>query len=200
MSRVDIVLLLAFACNVARADIDLTPIASVRDLEGCKFPQLEFRDGSSKITYEVPKGWRYMSRDRHTLVLNPTDKAVVSARIQFMPNPAPLVLDERQLQRLKETAPSLVPPDSKLIGEPNVTANPLEINGRPTCEIDVLFVLHSERLHLSVLFVDLGESHLRFTLVTRASDFPDLHKAFQQSWYSWQWVGATAPREPFASP
>ena len=172
----------------ARSEINLTPIASVRELEGCKFPQLEFRDGPTRITYEAPKGWKYMSRDAHTLVLFPPDKGVVSARIQFLASLAPLVLDAAQLKVLKDSAPSLVPPESKIIGEATITPNPLEMNGHATCEIDVLFVLHSQRMHLSVLFVDLGKSHLRFSLVTRASDFAELHKAFQQSWYSWQWL------------
>ena len=31
--------------------------------------QLEFREGSTRISYEIPKGWKYMARDRHTLTL-----------------------------------------------------------------------------------------------------------------------------------
>lgn len=188
MRKIDIFLLVAFSCSAAAADIDLTPIPSFRELEGCKFPQLEFREGAKTITYETPKGWRYVARDPHTIMLYPPNTSVVSARIQYMRSTAPLLLDEPQMKFFKDSASTLLPPDSQIIGEPNITPRPLEINGHTTCEIDVLFVLHGERLHLSVLFVDLGQNHLRFTLVSRASDFGDLHKLFQQSWYTWQWI------------
>ena len=74
-------------------------------------------------------------------------------------------------------------------GEPTITPDPLLINGHHTCEIDILFGLHAHRLRMSVLFVDLGDSQLRFSLIARPTDFEELHKAFQDSWYSWQWVG-----------
>jgi hypothetical protein len=48
---------------------------------------------------------------------------------------------------------------------------------------------------MSVLFVDLGDSQLRFSLIARPTDFEELHKAFQDSWYSWQWLGEEAPTE-----
>ena len=196
MKKVAFVAMLACTCGPVRAEIDLTPIASVRELEGCKFPQLEFRDGSTRITYETPKGWKYTSRDAHTLLLFPPDNGVVSARIQFLTTPARLILDAAQLKVLKDSAPSLIPPEGKIIGEPTITPNPIELDGRAACEIDILFALHAQRMHLSVLFVDLGESHLRFTLVTRASDFAELHKAFEQSWFSWQWLREPSPTAP----
>jgi hypothetical protein len=106
--NVALVAFLAFALGIVRAEISLTPTYSVRELEGCKFPQLEF--------------------------------------------PSTLLL-----------------------------------NGHPTCEVDVYFALHSQRFRMSVLFVDLGESQLRFSLISRPGDFDELHKAFRASWYSWQW-------------
>lgn len=189
MKKAAAVAVLACALGAARAEIDLTPERSVRELEGCKFPQLEFRDDGRKITYEVPKGWKYVARDKHTLALVPPEKDMVSAKIKFIPTPGPLVLDEVQLKHLKDTASSLLPPESRIMIEPTITPNPLVLNAHSTCEIDILFVLHSQRLRMSVLFVDLGPSQLRFSLIARPGDFEALHKAFQESWYSWQWVG-----------
>jgi hypothetical protein len=179
----------AGAFGLARAEINLTPNYSVRELDGCKFPQLEFRDTDKKITYELPKGWTCASRDKFTLALLPPSKDMVSAKIKFIPTPGPLVLDDVQLKHFKETASQLLPPESVISGEPTIAPDPLLLNGHHTCEIDILFGLHSHRLRMSVLFVDLGESQLRFSLIARPADFEDLHKAFQESWYSWQWLG-----------
>jgi hypothetical protein len=193
-------LLAAFALllgiNTASAEIDLSPIPSVRELEGCKFAQIEFRDNGERITYEMPRGWTYQARDKYTLALVPPNKDLVSVKIKFIPTPGTLVLDEAQLKYLKDTASSLLPADSKLSAEPVITPNPLRINDHPTCEIVVTFELHAQRLRMSVLFVDLGQSQLRFSLISRPDDFEPLHKLFQDSWFSWQWAGkAEAPSE-----
>ena len=190
MKKLAVIATLACAFGVARAEINLTPEPSVRELDGCKFPQLEFRDGAKKITYELPRGWTYLARDKTTLALVPPNKDLVSAKIKFIPTPGTLTLDEPQLKRLKETAPQLLPPEGKILTEPTITPNPLLFNAHPTCEIDILFALNGQRLRMSILFVDLGDSQLRFNLISRPGDFEDLHKAFQESWYSWQWLGA----------
>ena len=190
INKLTVIAIVAGALSGARGEINLTPIYSVRELDGCKFPQVEFRDESKKITYELPKGWTCMSRDKFTLALLPPSKDLVSAKIKFTPAAGPLVLDDVQLKHFKETASQLLPPESIISGEPTITPDPLLLNGHHTCEIDILFGLHSHRLRMSVLFVDLGESQLRFSLIARPADFEELHKAFQESWYSWQWQGA----------
>jgi hypothetical protein len=192
INKLAVIAIAAGAISLARAEINLTPTYSVRELDGCKFPQLEFRENSNrKITYELPKGWTCMARDDFTLALvPPATKDMVSAKIKFIPTPGPLVLDEVQLKHFRETVNQLLPPESTLMTEPTITPEPLLLNTHRTCEIDVLFALHSHRLRMSVLFVDLGDSQLRFSLIARPADFEELHKAFQESWYSWQWVGA----------
>jgi hypothetical protein len=182
-------LLLLRVVGAAGADIDLSPIPSVRELEGCKFVQVEFRDNGHTITYEPPRGWRYVTRDKYTLALTPPNKEFVSAKIKFIPTPGTLVLDEAQLQRFRDTAASLLPPDSQILTAPVITPNPLRLGDHATCEIDLTFMLHTHRLRTSVLFVDLGDSQLRFSLIAGANDFEELHKLFQDSWYSWQWPG-----------
>jgi hypothetical protein len=184
---------LVSTCISARAEINLTPGYSMRELEGCKFPQLEFHDGNRTITYEAPAGWQAVSRDWQTLALSPPAKDMVSAKIKFIPAPGQLVLDERQLQYFKETAYQLLPPESRMMAEPTITPNPLSLGDHPTCEIEIYFALHSQRMRMSVLFVDLGDSQLRFSLISRPADFDELHKAFRDSWYSWQWSGPTQP-------
>jgi hypothetical protein len=188
MKQLAAIALIACAVSVVRAEINLTPTYSVRVLDGCKFPQVEFHDGAKKITYELPKGWSCMSHDQHTLALNPPGKDLVSVKIKSMPAQAPLVLDDVQLNHFRETAAQLLPAESKMMAEPTITPNPLLLNAHATCEIDILFALHSQRLRMSVLFVDLGDCQLRFSLISRPADFEELHKAFRESWYSWQWA------------
>ncbi len=181
------------ACATAGAEIDLTPTHSMRELEGCKFPQLEFHDANTKITYEAPRGWDVLPRDRFTLALMPPNKSMVSAKIRFIPTPGHLVLDEAQLKYFSDTAPELLPPESRIMVQPTITPNPLLLNEHRTCEVEIQFVLHGQRLRMSVLFVDLGETQLRFSLISTAGDYEELHKAFRGSWYSWQWVEPAGP-------
>ena len=188
MNKLPFVVMMAGAFSAAGAEINLTPSHSVRELAGCKFPQLEFRDGDKKITYELPTGWTCVPLDKYSLAVVPPNNSSVSAKIKFIPIPGVLVLDEMQLQHFKETAAQLVPPEGRIMTEPTVTPNPVLLNAHATCEIDLLFVLRSQRLRMSVLFVDLGDSQLRFSLISRPGDFEELHKAFQQSWFSWQWL------------
>src|SRR6266480_355737 len=89
-----LVTIVAGALSVARAEIDLTPTYSVRQLEGCTFQQLEFRDQGMRITYELPKGWNCNAPDKFTLTLLPPAKDMVSAKIKYIAIPGPLVLDE----------------------------------------------------------------------------------------------------------
>lgn len=188
---VAVVLLAAFSTS-ARAEINLTPQQSFRELEGCKFPQLEFHDDAGKVTYEPPPGWSAVSRGRHTLTLVPAGKDMTSARIAFLPTPARLILDEAQLAALKSTAHQLLPPNAQPMAEPTVAANPMLLGGHPTCELQMEFTLHAERMRMAVLLVDLGETQLRFTLMARQPEFEELHGAFRNSWYSWQWHGTPA--------
>ena len=192
MKAVGLIAVLAGAVATVSAEINLTPTRSFRELEGCKFPQLEFRDDGRKITYEAPPGWEPLLRDTHTLALVPPGKEMVSAKIKFIPTPGRLVLDAAQLQYFKDTAYQLVPREGRVLAEPTVTPNPLIFGNHPTCEVDFYFVHQSQRLRMSVLFVDLGESQLRFSLISRPGDFEDLHNAFRASWYSWQWAEPTA--------
>ena len=170
-----------------RAEVNLTPTRSVRELDGCRFPQLEFQDGEKKITYEAPSGWEAVGRDRYTLALLPANKTMVSAKIKFIPTPGRLTLDEAQLKYFAETAHQLLPEEGRLMAEPAITPTPLLINEHQTCEVELQFVLHSHRLRMSVLFVDLGDAQLRFSLISLAADYEPLHKAFHDSWFSWQW-------------
>lgn len=198
VNKLAFAVLMAGALTAAGAEIDLTPGHSVRELDGCKFPQLEFRDGGKKITYEMPAGWTCIPLDKYAISLLPPNNGSVSARIKFIPTPGVLVLDEVQLQHLKETATQLLPPEGRIMTEPVVTPNPILLNSHATCEIDFFFVLNSQRLRMSVLFVDLGDSQLRFSLISRPADFEELHKAFQQSWFTWQWL-EEAPQNAVAS-
>lgn len=187
------VLVFASAFPAVGAQINLTPEYSVRELEGCKFPQLEFRDGNRKITYEAPSGWQAIVRDSQTLALSPPGKDMVSAKIKFIPTPGQLVLDESQLQYFKDTAHLLLPAESRIMVEPTITPNPVSLGDHATCEVEIYFVLHAQRMRMSVLFVDLGDSQLRFSLISRPADFEELHKAFRASWYSWQWADSVQP-------
>jgi hypothetical protein len=182
-------LVIALAPAAARAEINLTPKPSVRELDGVRFPQLEFADDTATITYEAPRGWTYTTDSPRRLVLRPQDKVQADANIEFVKNAQPTVFDDAGVKRLKDEFPALLPKDSEQIafaGEGE--KNPLQINGHETYELTANFALFGRKFTTSVLFVDMGDSQLRFILSCQTRDFAELHKAFQRSWYSWQWV------------
>ena len=62
----------------ARAELDLTPKLSEYELDGVKFKQLAFSDGSKNVTYAPPRGWDY-SGSATQLTLRPPAKSQAEA-------------------------------------------------------------------------------------------------------------------------
>ena len=81
----------------ARADLQFTPKESSYDLEGVKFQQLAFSDGSAKeITYQHPTGWNY-SGSSAKLTLHPPNKGQAEGTITKVVLPKPGAFDDENL-------------------------------------------------------------------------------------------------------
>ncbi len=186
-------LLLALSAACAHAQIDLTPHASVREFEGIQFPRLEFRDGKSKITYEPPRKWQSSGRGANKVVLTPPDANQAQAAIERIDASLP-PFEEQGVDVLRQHALTLVPPQSGQPAVESVEPNRTTVGGNPTCEVTSSFTQFGHRLKMSVLSVQLGSSHLRFTLLCREPDFAKLHGAFRASVASWQWSAPAAAK------
>ena len=182
-TRILVCLFASAAC--AAAQIDLTPTVTKRLHEGIEFPQLEFSDGGAKIVYEAPRNWRHVARGPRLLQLSPPEKTQANATIEVVAEALP-AFDEPGVEMLKQQMLAFLPPQSEQPAITNVQPNPLMLDGRQTCEVVASFVRYGQRHKMSILFVNLGASQLRFTLLSQERDFSALHQAFRSTFASWQ--------------
>ena len=179
--------------------IDLTPHFGVRRAGGKESPQLEFREGHQRILYEPPPRWQTFPRTAGKVMLVPVDNSQAHATIEFLRLKLP-AFDEVGVALLKQHMLALTPAQAqeRRVGEAEV--NRVVLNGHATCELVAAFVEFGHSFKLSVLFVDLGDSQLRFTLLCRGSAFADLHPAFRASIATWRWLPATGDSENASAP
>jgi hypothetical protein len=192
-----LLLTILFTTSVGFAEIDLTPHPSVRELEGCKFPEIKFHGRDGEITYEPPSGWTTSPRGKNQLFFYIADKAQAYAKIEETSDYPQGEFDEAVVQQLKEELLSALPADSESIAIVGQTALPLMINRRKTYELAVNFALHGQRFTSSVIFLNLASTQLRFTVSSPVSDYKELHDRFVESLYTWQWLDAPSPRALF---
>ena len=185
------VLLLLTVCS--HAQIDLTPLASTRELDGIQFARLEFRDGPAKITYEPPRQWEAFGRGSRKLLLTPPASSQAQATIEVVDQALP-EFDEAGVELLQQHTLGLLHAAGEGKKIDGAEVNGIILNNNPTCEITASVVQFGQRFKTSVLFVRLEGRHLRFQLLCREADFPRLHQAFRSSVSSWQWAQTPAPR------
>lgn len=189
MSTKTLLILLATAA-CAHAQIDLTPRTSTREFQGITFPQLEFRDGTTRITYEPPSKWTASARGPARLSFTPPEGTQAQATIEVAESGLPTFADDG-LELMKQQTLALAPPDAQERAIDDVQVNGLMLNGYPTAELSASFMQFGQRFKMSILFVNMGSSHLRFRLICRETDFALLHRTFRATVPSWQWMQAT---------
>jgi hypothetical protein len=170
----------------AHADLQLNPKISEYELDGGKFKQLAFSDGSGKnVTYSPPRGWEY-SGSATQLTLHPPNKSQAEATISRIPLPEPASLDETTVKKLVEEAVASVPRGSTNVQLLSQEKNPLMIERKETLLVTLTYNFYGEAHGRSILFLNRGKEQIRFQLTCRQADFKELQKAFLSSHYSWQ--------------
>jgi hypothetical protein len=170
----------------ATAAIDFTPTTGERKLEGVIFKQLIFHEEGRQIAYEQPTGWNY-SGDARGIRFTPPDFTQAQAEIQQSPLPEPQKFDEPTIKLLQEQVLASIPKDSQ---HPAILAeekNSIRINGSESYEVTVGYALYVQEYQLSVIFVNLPKTQLRFRVVARKQDFDKVHRLFRASLFSLQW-------------
>src|ERR1700730_9687138 len=186
MDRALILILVALFSPSAFADLQFTPKISEYELDGAKFKQLAFSDGSTKqITYSPPRGWDY-SGSAAQLTLRPPNKSQAEATISRLPLPQPASFDDETMKKLVEEALASVPKGSTNVQLVSQEKNPLMIERKETFLITLTYNFYGEAYGRSILFLNRGKEQIRFQLASRQADFKDLQKAFLASHYSWQ--------------
>lgn len=171
------IVLLTVATSVA--ELDLKPVAATYEVEGVKFPQVEFRNGSRRISYTPPKDWNCSGEGR-CAVLRPPNKIQAEANIE------PLSLTSLgETKQLAGDAAALLPKGSTQVEILGTVSSPIRIEKRETLEVLLAYSFFGQHFKASVLFVPHDQTGLRFRLSARAVDFDELHRQFLASLFSW---------------
>jgi hypothetical protein len=169
----------------ARADFDLTPKLSEYELDGVKFKQLAFSDGSETVTYAPPRGWDY-SGSAAQLILRPPSKSQAEAKITKVALLQPASFDEETIKKLVQEVMASVPNGSTEIQLVSQEKNPLIIERKETFLVVLSYNFYGGAYSRSILFLNRGNEQIRFQLTSTQVDFKELQKAFLGSQYSWQ--------------
>lgn len=179
------ILALSFAIS-AHADIQFAPRESEYTVEGMKFKQLAFSDGSGKeITYQQPPGWIY-SGTGAKLTLHPSNSAQAEGTITKAALSQSVAFDESNTKELVKRALSAVPADSSNVTLVSQEMNPVKIGGKETFLVIVSYIFYGAQCERSMMFMNRGNEQIIFQFVSRASDFKDLQRAFLASQFTWQ--------------
>jgi hypothetical protein len=187
--------ILCFAAAARAEEINLTPVRSVRELDGIKFQQLEFTEGEKKITYEPPRDWT-VAGDGSRIKFTPVKISQAQAGIEQSPLSAPQNFDEATMKLLQQQALASVPSNSQAVSLTSEEKNPLMINQHETYEVIIGYESFGRAYQLSVLYLNLPDTQLRFRCVALRGDFEKIHKAFRDSLFSWQWIEPHNPVTP----
>ena len=169
----------------ARAELDLTPKLSEYELDGVKFKQLAFSDGSKIVTYAPPRGWDY-SGSATQLTLRPPGKTEAEAKITKVALSQPASFDEETVNKLVQKAIASVPPGATNIQLVSQEKNPLMIERKETFLVTLSYNLHGAAYNRSILFLNRGREQIQFQLSCRRADFRELQAAFFDTQHSWQ--------------
>jgi len=169
----------------ARAELDLTPKLSEYELDGVKFKQLAFSDGSKIVTYAPPRGWDY-SGSATQLTLRPPGKSQAEATIRKVVLAQPANFDDGTVKKLVEEAIASVPPGSTDIQLVSQEKNPLRIERKETFCVTLSYNLYGAAYNRSILFLNRGMEQIQFQLSCRRADFRELQATFLDSQHSWQ--------------
>lgn len=177
-------LALSFALS-AYADMQFAPRESEYTVEGMKFKQLAFSDGSGhEITYQQPPGWTY-SGSATKLTLRPSNSAQAEGTITKIALSQAVTFDEANTNELVKRALSSAPPDSTDVMLVSQEMNPVKIGGKETFLVIVSYVSYGAQYERSMMFMNRGNEQIIFQFVSRASDFNDLQRAFLASQFTW---------------
>ena len=177
----------ALACAAsARADLQFVPKVVDYELEGMKFKQLAFSDGTSKqITYAPPAGWEY-SGNATKFTLYPSKQPQAQGTIFKVSLSQPAVFGEETIKKLTEEALASVPQGSTNVTVVSQEKNPLFIGGKETFLVTISYNLNRGDYERSTMFLNRGNEQIRFQFLSPAADFKDLQRAFLGSQCTWQ--------------
>lgn len=170
----------------ASAQIDLTPKESFYEVEGGRYPNVAFRNGTEKVSYTPPGMWK-LSGGGAKLTLTPPDKAQAGATIEVIPTRVPLpAANAANVKAYSEMAAGLLPPGASKVEVVEELVCPLTISGKSMVEVTFSYTFYGQPFRMNVLIMPRDKEQLRFLFSAKAADYPGLFKDFRRSLFSIQ--------------
>ena len=172
--------------NMANAAIEFSDTTSERVLAGIRFTQLTFKENGRTITYEQPVGWSYFL-DGSRIRFTPRNIAQASGDIDQSRLSQPRTFDDETLKQLRAKTLTLLPSGSLKAAIVAEEANPVLVNNLQTYEFIVSYEAFDREFMMSVIYLNLPDTEVRFRTIARKPDFEKIRSAFRGSIFSWQW-------------
>ena len=172
--------------GTANASIEFSDTTSERVLAGIRFTQLTFKENGRTITYEQPVGWNYFL-DGSRIRFTPRNITQASGDIDQSRLSVPRTFDDETLKQLRAKTLTLLPGGSLKATIVSEAANPVLVNNLQTYEFVVSYEAFDREFMMSVIYMNLPDTEVRFRTIARKSDFEKVRTAFRGSIFSWQW-------------
>jgi hypothetical protein len=172
--------------GTANGSIEFSDTTSERVLAGIRFTQLTFKENGRIITYEQPVGWNYFL-DGSRIRFTPRNTGQASADIDQSRLSQPRTFDDETLKQLRAKTFTLLPSGSLKATIVAEAANPVLVNNLQTYEFIVSYEAFDQESMMSVIYLNLPDTEVRFRTIARKPDFEKIHTAFRGSIFSWQW-------------
>lgn len=167
--------------------LEFAPEFVTTKLEG-GFQNLEvmLRDGSSRVVYCPPAGWKAEPGARY-LRFRPPGVSLADLTIEAEKAPAGRVLDAAAAERCRAWLKASVPSESSNVVAEADESNPGAVANCPTFGTTVAYTSGGTRYRKRTIFVFAPDSEIHFTTVARVADFDRLYPAVRRSLFSWRW-------------
>ena len=165
--------------------LDLTPHDGFRELEGIQIPIVELTDGASKITFQLPTGWKCDGGPR-LLKLTPPDPG--ERRVE-------LRLDAATETDFDLWCRERLPRLATQIALASEAASPFRLRGLPSSENTYNYAFRSRLYTTSIASVELSPvQRLTLEVTASAGNFKATHEAAVRALFTFDWTQGAAPR------
>lgn len=170
--------------------LDLTPISGFKDLDGVKIPIIEFVDGSAKINYKPPAGWRPSGGGDSLSIYPPGGD---HSWMEFLladrspaGGPAASTASGEEVEAL---ARGFIPSGAKDIALVSKANNSFTLEGQPRTEFIFAFSSYGSRQVASISLVNRTETKWFVVVVSsHPKDFDSIREQAISSLFSWRRV------------
>jgi hypothetical protein len=178
-------LLSVVLCPSALFALDLTPAEGFRELEGFRIPVVRFADGTRKVVYQPPTGWR-LSGGGESLNILPPDREGAAVQLRALKRPEQA--DGNVAEDFDAWARSQLPPAAGNIEKVGAAEGQFTIAAQPSRARTFSYSVVGRRFFASVAAVDLNDTErLTVVITAREPDFKAMQDEAVASFFSWQW-------------